>query len=50
MLRVRSLPGGAQVAGVSHEERQHGLLGAGRGGEDDRDGKCQGAAGLCICM
>lgn len=32
MLRVRSLPGGAPLPGFPHEERQHGLLGRGRGG------------------
>lgn len=39
---MRPLPGGAPVVGVPHEERQHGLLGTGRGGEDDGHGERQG--------
>lgn len=42
MLRVRPLPGGAPLSRLPHQERQHGLLGCGRGRQDDVHGKRQG--------
>lgn len=43
LFRVRTLPGGASLPWLPHQERQHGLLGRGGGGSDDGHGKRQGS-------
>lgn len=50
LLRVRPLPGRAPVSRLPHEERQHGLLGGGRGRQDDLHGKRQGGQRVYACL